>query len=367
MSRRTKQLQIDQQEIAASARKRYHRIAAVVAALVIGACLTAGVFARWKSGATFAPQLHSPPLPDPTSSPTQAPLRLAKELIYSAGKLVATDEPVAIVPNDLAVWRVIPESGTVTWYVLNSDGSYAAQSWGLAQDKPAQGDFDGDGKTDFAVFRPSVGTWYILGSSSNAISSVQFGMSTDAPVPADYDGDGRDDIAVFRSSSNFWYVLNSGSGSLVAQQFAADGDLLVPSDYDGDGRDDLAVWRPSLTTWYVQQSSNGALTAFVWGLAGDRPVPGDYDGDGKSDFAVWRSDQNWHIHLSAGGTRSVSWGVWASDTSVQGDYDGDGKTDIAVWRPNGGYWYIVQSHDNSVRSAQWGQQGDIPVPAPYHR
>jgi hypothetical protein len=54
--------------------------------------------------------------------------------------------------------------------------------WGGAGDVPIPGDFDGDGVTDIAVFRPSNGTWYILNSSTGAGTSIQWGSSTDLPI-----------------------------------------------------------------------------------------------------------------------------------------------------------------------------------------
>ena len=79
------------------------------------------------------------------------------------------------------------------------------QQWGIATDDAVfAGDFDGDGKSDFAVYRfigADAGTWYILQSGAiPAFRAVRWGLGADLPVPADYDGDGKTDFAVFRRS-----------------------------------------------------------------------------------------------------------------------------------------------------------------------
>jgi hypothetical protein len=262
---------------------------------------------------------------------------------------------------DFAVWR--PDSGE--WYLIySSDGSQHAQQWGQAGDIPVPGDFDGDGKTDFAVWRPGSGQWYVIHSSDGTQHSQQWGQAGDVPVPDDYDNDGKTDFAVWRPGSGEWYVIFSSDGSQHSQQWGQAGDIPVPGDYDGDGKTDFAVWRPGSGQWYVIHSSDGSQHTQQWGQAGDIAVPGDYDKDGKTDFAVWRPGAGeWYaIHSSDGSQHTQQWGQ-AGDIPVPGDYDGDGTTDFAVWRPDSGEWHLVHSVDGSQHTQQWGQAGDVPLAA----
>ena len=257
--------------------------------------------------------------------------------------------------SDLSVYR--PSEGN--WYVLRSTAGFNITSWGLASDIVAPGDFDGDGKADFSVFRPSEGVWYIA-NSNGTFTGGQFGLPGDIPVPADYDGDGKDDRAVFRPSNSTWYIVRS-TGGVTTQAFGLSGDRPVPGDYDGDLKADLSVFRPSNGTWYRANSGNGNFVVQQWGLSGDIPVNADYDGDNKQDFAVFRpSSASWYILNSSNGSYNFrSFGL-TGDVPVPGDYDGNGSDDIAVFR--NGFWYIIRSAQ-VYTTTQFGLAGDTAIPA----
>lgn len=270
--------------------------------------------------------------------------------------------------TDFAVWR--PSNGT--WFVIrSSDGTQISRQWGdqTQGDILVPGDYDGDGKTDFAVWRPSSGTWFVVRSSDGATVTRQWGSSGDIPVPGDYDGDGKTDFAIWRPSTGTWWVLRSSDGTQVSRQWGdqTQGDIPVPGDYDGDGKNDFAVWRATTGMWFVVRSSDGTQITRQWGdqSQGDIPVPGDYDGDGKSDFAVWRKNTGtWFILRSSDGGQSIQqWGM-STDKPVLGDFDGDGKADFAVWRPSNGTWYVIRSSDGGQTIQQWGMSTDIPVDQP---
>ena len=56
------------------------------------------------------------------------------------------------------------------------------------------------------MFRPSNGSWYVLLSSNGQLQSAQFGANGDVPSARDYNGDGKADYAVFRPTGNAWYI-----------------------------------------------------------------------------------------------------------------------------------------------------------------
>ena len=89
------------------------------------------------------------------------------------------------------------------------------------------GDYDGDGKTDIAVFRPSNGTWFIQYSSTGTAASVQWGNGLDVPVPGDYDGDGKTDIAIFRPSNGTWFIVDSSTGTSAGIQWGNGADIPI--------------------------------------------------------------------------------------------------------------------------------------------
>jgi hypothetical protein len=268
---------------------------------------------------------------------------------------------------DFTVWRLpATRNSNGTLYSEDGLGHTLVQPWGVSGDIPVIGDYDGDGKTDVAVFRPSNGTWYIIPSSTLKAYAVQFGTNGDIPVEGDYDGNGKTDIAVWRPSNGTWYIIPSTTGKPYFLHFGTQGDVPVPGDYDGDGKTDIAVWRPSNGTWYILQSSTGNVVTYDWGLSTDKPVPADYDGDGKTDIAVWRrgAQATWFIIPSSTKVPyQQQWGT-TGDVPVPRDYDGDLKADLAVWRRTTGVWWVIESHNNQIIQQPFGVPTDIPLNKP---
>lgn len=224
---------------------------------------------------------------------------------------------------DVAVYRVDANTGKGYFYILNSrSGIFLPVQFGLSSDVPVVGDYDGDGISDMAVYREgkNVGAESFIyyrpsGTPGADFTTIQLGVKGDIPVVGDYDGDGKTDAAVYRPSNGVWYMLQSRDG-FKGVQFGISTDTPVAADYDGDGKTDLAVYRGG--TWYLLQSTAG-FTGVQFGIASDMPVPADVDGDGKDDIVVFRAG-TWY------------WLNSGSNNSFQGMNFGIGS-DVPVFCP----------------------------------
>ena len=270
---------------------------------------------------------------------------------------------------DLAIFR--PSTGA--WQILTSSAKLAATPvvWGTMTDIPVPGDYDGDRTTDIAFYRPSLGLWSIRESSSKDPAPRDLFFMGDqgaVPVPGDYDGDGKTDPAFYSPATGSWKVLKSSSGFLTETIVAlgSASDIAAPGDYDGDGKTDPAVYRAATGQWIMRLSSVDYATAvtLALGTPTDIPVPADYDGDGVTDLAVFQpATSTWVARLSSLDSKVTTLATLgaAGDTPLSADYDGDGKADLAVFRD--GLWQILASsrHYSSGIVLSWGRPADVPL------
>ncbi|WP_230582363.1 S1 family peptidase, partial [Salinispora tropica] len=103
--------------------------------------------------------------------------------------------------------------------------------------------------------------WTSTDNSQRVESDQQVGSSRGAQSLAlsDYDADGRSDLALYRpdpADGSAWWTQSAASGASIFadHRYGGCSDIPVPGDYDGDGTTDLALFRRdcvSGSTWWV--------------------------------------------------------------------------------------------------------------------
>jgi hypothetical protein len=135
---------------------------------------------------------------------------------------------------------------------------------------PVPGDYDGDGKTDFAIYDPALGRLSYVGSSSGPGVLTGVGGPGFQAVCGDFDGDGVSDFAVYAAGA--FDVRSSSTGAISHVVVGASDDIAAPADYDGDGITDLAVFTPQTGSWTILSSLSGGTIHATLGDSASYPV-----------------------------------------------------------------------------------------------
>ncbi|MCC6954874.1 MAG: VCBS repeat-containing protein [Deltaproteobacteria bacterium] len=188
----------------------------------------------------------------------------------------------------------------------------------------------------------------------------------------DYDGDGRSDFAVATvdrpNSRTIFSVRDSTTGQVKRMTVGLAGDALVPADYNGDGRTEAAVVfvRPDGDLEWRIEDEEGVETTFGWGINQDRPLAGDVDCDGKADLVVVRKASGtlrWFIQYSTGQTLDRYGFGDDDDTPWLADMDGDGCDELVLSRRGTSdlVWFWENVGDTAATRINWGLRNDTPL------
>ncbi len=281
-----------------------------------------------------------------------------------------------------------PDAG-VTWtQQLTLAGAGCADvAFAPLLSRPRGDDYNGDGKSDLAVFDSESGAWYIAspseisnpkcrGHASRVLAwNEPWGWPGAELVPGDYDGDKTSDLAAFDSNTGYWYIRTlSGRVLAWAMPWTGAGLQPVAGDYDADGASDLAVYNENQGRWYVCSLAGNQVVIWNihWGAPGLRPVAGDYDADGANDLVLNDAAGGlWYgLKVMQGSQpvqprplyRELHFGA-AGMTPVPGDYDGDGAGDFAVYV--GGLWCIGSISGRILAFMEFGASGMTPLSGDY--
>lgn len=268
--------------------------------------------------------------------------------------------------------------------------------WQTAQatDPTAKIDFDGDNKTDIAVYRKGLlksdpSYWFYIRSSDGVAVTTQWGLGDDYPVPGDYDNDGITDVGVFRPSGGNNYLVNRSQAGFLSTFFGVRQSYKMVRRYvggpfitypvqiselrldevSGDPKSPVYGWNYYLQLGPESLLSVGAGIYTNAPFSKMLPAPGDYNADGYSDIGVFDYVNN-------------EFSYWVKpDFDIRykvplplvrypapGDYNGDGKTDFAGYYIDSQdrlIWRYRESPTGSIQEFQWGTKGDQPVPGDY--
>lgn len=290
----------------------------------------------------------------------------------------------------LTSYTVVRDTGgELTWSVKNNDGGISGTienfKFGDVSDVLLDGDFDGDGIRDPAVWRADPAGTFIVRRSSrpgDAPLLFEFGQLGDDPRhTGDYDADGISDPAVYRAGAlpgeaSHTIILLSTTGLIRDLVTGTNGD--APSggiDHTGDGIADILIQSDAGGVGHFtgfNGLSGELFNDFNFGLFSDSLITANYLGSAIGDITVARDNAGMIEWTSRDGDSGVeaaplNFGSSATDFILSGDFDGDGLNDYAIWNPSAmpgtsKFSVLKSTFPAPPLEVLLGEEGDYPVP-----
>jgi len=136
---------------------------------------------------------------------------------------------------DMAVYDPV----TGVWYIYYTSAAARASSrsvfvWGSSSSGFLAGDFDGNRTHEFVAYDygtvlPGQVDWYVSSTANAgalALTPADFGDNSYTPVIGDFDGDGKNDYTVYKGGQ--WYVWLSSQASMWAPLFGSSSAFPIP-------------------------------------------------------------------------------------------------------------------------------------------
>ena len=189
------------------------------------------------------------------------------------------------------------DPNTGQWYLRDADGSERAPFYyGIPGDIPMVCDWGlVDGVSTVGLYRGSSGFMYLRNSNDFGVADNKFyfGMREDRPICGDWDGNGTETIGVYRPSTGTFYLANTNETKFadVEVVLAAPGTVPLAGDWDGDGDDTVGLYDPVGRTLSLTNSLTNPTIDISYAyntIPEDRIITGDWDGDGKDTVGVFR-------------------------------------------------------------------------------
>ncbi len=258
---------------------------------------------------------------------------------------------------------------------------------------PAIGDFNGDGRPDYAV-PTNAGPVVILLGAGNGTFTNGTTIDTTSPfeptsvVVGDFNGDGKQDLAVLSAAGtgSVNIYLGNGNGTFQAAKnypvaaSTSASRLLAVGDFNRDGIQDLVATNDSLNqVAIILGNGDGSFQAPSYYPVGAAPwnvVVGDLNQDGFLDLAV-ASDGSSSISVLQGNGDGTFKPYTAFNTGASqvgsvaiGDFNGDGYPDLASTSSPDNSIYILLNKATATPSFQaavpYVLNDGTPNPAPYY-